>query len=82
METLYQLCIRIEELDDGGDSRYLGTSPDLPNLIVVGDSVEEVLAHAPGVARALLETMQEHEMPTPHLAKAPQPWQTQILVPA
>ena len=61
---------------------YLGTSPDLPNLIVVGDSVEEVLAHAPGVARALLETMQEHEMPTPHLAEAPQPWQTQVLVPA
>jgi len=82
METLYVLRIQIEELDDGGDYRYLGTSPDLPNLIVVGDSVEEILAHAPGVARALLETMQEHEMPTPHLAEAPQPWHTQVLVPA
>ena len=82
METLYELRIQIEELDDGGDYRYLGTSPDLPNLIVVGDSVEEILAHAPGVARALLETMQEHGMPTPHLAQAPQPWQTQVLVSA
>ena len=82
METLYELRIQIEELDDGGDYRYLGTSPDLPNLIVVGDSVEEVLAHAPGVARALLETMREHGMPTPPLIKAPQPWQTQVLVPA
>ena len=82
METLYELRIQIEELDDSGDYRYLGTSPDLPNLIVVGDSVEEILAHAPGVARALLETMQEHEMPTPHLVKAPQPWQTQVLLPA
>ena len=82
METLYELRIQIEELDDGGDYRYLGTSPDLPNLIVVGDSVEEILAHAPGVARALLETMREHEVPTPRLAKAPQPWQTQVLVPA
>ena len=82
METLFELRIQIEELDDGGDYRYLGTSPDLPNLIVVGDSVEEVLAHAPGVARALLETMHEHGLPTPSLAEAPQPWQTQVLVPA
>jgi predicted RNase H-like HicB family nuclease len=82
MDTLYELRIQIEELDDGGDYRYLGTSPDLPNLIVVGDSVDEVLAHAPGVAHALLETMQEHGMPIPSLAKAPQPWQTQVLVPA
>ena len=50
METLYELHIQIEELDDGGDYRYLGTGPDLPNLIVVGDSAEAVLAHAPGVA--------------------------------
>jgi predicted RNase H-like HicB family nuclease len=82
METLYELRIQIEELDDGGDYRYLGTSPDLPNLIVVGDSVEEVLAHAPGVAHALLETMHEHGIPLPSLAEAPQPYQTRLLVSA
>ena len=74
METLYELRIQIEELDDGGDYRYLGTSPDLPNLVVVGDSVEEVVANAPGVARALLETMQEHGLPIPSLAEARQPY--------
>jgi hypothetical protein len=31
METLYELRVQIEELDDGGDYRYMGTSPDLPN---------------------------------------------------
>ncbi len=57
MADMYELRIEVEELDDGGDYRYMGTSPDLPNLIVVGDTVEEVLALAPGVARALIETM-------------------------
>jgi predicted RNase H-like HicB family nuclease len=82
METLYELRIQIEELDDGGDYRYLGTSPDLPNLVVVGDSVEEVVANAPGVARALLETMHEHGLPIPSLAEARQPYQTRVLVSA
>ena len=82
MDALYELRIQIEELDDGSDYRYLGTSPDLLNLIVVGDSIEEVLACAPGVARALLETMHEHGQPVPALAEAHQPWQTSVLVPA
>ncbi|MGE5445424.1 MAG: hypothetical protein ACM3SR_12620 [Ignavibacteriales bacterium] len=43
---LYDLQITIEELDDGEDYRYMATSPDLPNLIVVGDTVEEVLSLA------------------------------------
>lgn len=60
MANMYELRIEVEELDDGGDYKYMGTSPDLPNLIVVGDTVEEVLALAPGVARALIETMSEH----------------------
>ena len=52
METMYELRIEIEELNDGGDWKYMGTSPDLENLIVVGNTVEEVMAQAPGVARA------------------------------
>lgn len=59
MANMYELRIEVEELDDGGDYKYMGTSPDLPNLIVVGDTVEDVIALAPGVARALIETMRE-----------------------
>jgi predicted RNase H-like HicB family nuclease len=60
MSGMYELRIEIEELNDGGDYKYMGTSPDLPNLIVVGDTVDEVLARAPGVAQALIETMREY----------------------
>ena len=35
----------------------MAVSPDLPNLIVVGDSVEEVLSLAPEVAAALITSM-------------------------
>ncbi len=38
--VLYEMRIEIEELDDAGDYRYLATSPDLKNLIVVGDTVK------------------------------------------
>jgi predicted RNase H-like HicB family nuclease len=55
--TLYDLQIEIEELDDGSDYRYIATSPDLPNLIVVGDTTEEVLSLAPQVAAALIASM-------------------------
>jgi predicted RNase H-like HicB family nuclease len=82
MGTVYELRIQLFDLDDGGDYRYVGTSPDLPNLVVVGDSVEEVVANAPGVARALLETMREHGLPLPSLAEASQPYQTRVLVSA
>ncbi len=82
MSGMYDLEIQIEELDDGGDYRYMGTSPDLPNLIVVGDTVEEVLALAPGVARALIETMREYGQSLPRLPEARQPWQAHVLVPA
>ena len=56
--TLYDLEIEIEELDDGGDYRYMATSPDLPNLTVVGDTIEEVLNLVPQVAAALIASMQ------------------------
>ena len=54
---LYDLEIRVEELRDGSDYRYLATSPDLPNLLVAGDSAEEVLALAPRVAAALIASL-------------------------
>jgi len=54
---LYDLQLTVEELNDGSDYQYLATSPDLPNLLVVGDTVEEVLASAPQVAAALIASM-------------------------
>jgi predicted RNase H-like HicB family nuclease len=64
MEVVYNLRINIEQLEDG-DYRYMATSPDLPNLIVAGDTIDEVLAEAPLVARALIETMRETGQPVP-----------------
>ncbi len=56
-----QLYLRlvIEELRDGSGYRYMATSRDLPGLLVVGDSIEEVTAKAPGVASALMETLDD-----------------------
>ncbi len=54
---IYNLRVVVEELDDTGDYRYLATSPDLPNLIVAGDTPDEVLGLAPQVASALLASM-------------------------
>lgn len=55
--ALYDLKIKVEKLDDGGDYRYLATSPDLPNLIVASDTEDEVFALAPRVAAALIASM-------------------------
>ncbi|HEY4691603.1 MAG TPA: type II toxin-antitoxin system HicB family antitoxin [Anaerolineae bacterium] len=55
--NVYELSIRVEEVEGGGDYRYLATSPDLPGLIVAGDTAEEVLALAPSVASALIASM-------------------------
>ncbi len=56
---LYELRIEVQELTDGGDYRYMATSPDLPNLIVAGDTAEEVFNLAPQVAAALITSMKE-----------------------
>ncbi|MGH2355754.1 MAG: type II toxin-antitoxin system HicB family antitoxin [Chloroflexota bacterium] len=63
--TLYDLLIQVEELVDGGDYRYIATSSDLPNLIVVGDTAEEVLALAPQVAASLIASMKAAGDPLP-----------------
>jgi len=55
--ALYDLRIEVKELHDGGDYGYIATSPDLPDLIVVGDTTEEVLTLAPQVASALIASM-------------------------
>ena len=68
--VLYDLEIELEGLDDGGDFRYLATSPDLPGLIVVGDTAEEVLALAPQVASALIGSLQAAGDPLPETVRA------------
>ena len=50
----YQLPIVIEQVG----SAYQATSPALEGFLVLGGTLDEVLALAPGVARTLLEAMQ------------------------
>jgi predicted RNase H-like HicB family nuclease len=62
---LYDLRIKVEKLYDDGDYRYMASSPDLPNLIVAGDTVDEVLALAPQIASALIASMKAAGDPLP-----------------
>lgn len=54
---MYDIEIVVEEIADGGDYRFVATSPDLPNLLVGGDTPEEVIDLAPQVASALIASM-------------------------
>jgi predicted RNase H-like HicB family nuclease len=56
----YQIKLNIEKLAEGP---YLGTSPDLPGLIVQADSPDEVIAVAPDIARDLIQVMRETGQP-------------------
>ncbi|MBM4429221.1 MAG: type II toxin-antitoxin system HicB family antitoxin [Chloroflexi bacterium] len=67
---LYELEIELGELDDGSDYRYMATSRDLPGLIVVGDTPEEVLALAPQVASALIASLKAAGDPLPETVHA------------
>ncbi|MBX7236467.1 MAG: type II toxin-antitoxin system HicB family antitoxin [Caldilineales bacterium] len=69
--NVYDIQIRVEELADGGDYRYLATSPDLPGLLVVGDTAEEVLTLAPDVASALIDSIHALGDPLPPSVKEP-----------
>lgn len=62
---LHELRIEVQELTDGGDYRFMATSPDLPGLIVAGDTAEEVLNLAPQVAAALITSMRQSGDPLP-----------------
>jgi len=62
---IYDLVLQLEEIQDGGDYHYLATSPDLPGLLVAGDTAEEVLSLAPSVAGALIASLQAEGDPLP-----------------
>ena len=75
----YRLPLVVERVDGS----YQATSPALHGLLVLADSLEEVLAPAPGVARALLEAMQAKGVTPPlPLEQVQFPTQVEILVPA
>jgi predicted RNase H-like HicB family nuclease len=77
---VYQITLEIQKLEEGP---YLGTSPDLPGLIVQGASAEEVVELAPDIARELIEVMLETGEPLPPgLRRLPAPSRISIVVPA
>jgi predicted RNase H-like HicB family nuclease len=75
----YRLPLVVERVNGS----YQATSPALDGFLVLADSLEEVLALAPGVARALLEAMQAKGV-TPPLAleRVQFPTQVEVLVAA
>jgi predicted RNase H-like HicB family nuclease len=81
---LYDLEIKVEELHEGGDYTYVATSPDLPGLLVAGDTIEEVIALTPDVASALIASLRASGDPLPnalHPISAPT-FTSHIAVPA
>ncbi len=52
----FRLPLVIEQVEDG---TFLATSPSLDGFLVQADTIEEVMALAPGVAKALLDAMRE-----------------------
>ena len=52
----YKITLEIEHLPEGP---YLGTSLDLPGLIVQADTAEEVIRLAPDIAADLIQVLQE-----------------------
>jgi len=77
---MYKINMEIEHLPEGP---YLGTSPDLPGLVVQADSVQEVLQLAPDVAHDLIAVMVETHQPLPPgIETVTAPGRVPVLVPA
>lgn len=82
--SLYDVQIKVEVLRDGGDYRYIASSPNLPGLLVVGDTAEEVLLLAPDVASALIASLKASGDPLPDSLRSisVSPFVSHIAVPA
>jgi len=77
---MYRITLEIEHLPEGP---YLGTSPELPGLVVQGDSVHEVLRLAPDLAHDLIAVMVETNQPLPAgIETVTGPQRVSLLVPA
>lgn len=74
----YRLPLVIEQVEDGS---FLATSPALDGFLVQADTIEEVIALAPGVAKALVEAMQDKGVvPTLQAEELHFPVQVEVLV--
>jgi predicted RNase H-like HicB family nuclease len=74
----YRLPLVIEQVEDG---TFLATSPALEGFLVQADTIEEVIALAPGVAKALVEAMQEKGVsPTLEVEELNFPVKVEVLV--
>jgi predicted RNase H-like HicB family nuclease len=77
--TGYRLPVVIERVD----GCFQATSPALAGFLVLADTLDEVLALAPGVAHALLEAMRSRGVTPPLRVEPVQlPTQIDLLVPA
>ncbi|HET9227356.1 MAG TPA: type II toxin-antitoxin system HicB family antitoxin [Thermoanaerobaculia bacterium] len=75
-----RITLEIEQLPEG---LYLGTSPDLPGLVVQGESVQEILTLAPDVAHDLIAVMVEaNQQLPPGVESVTGPGRVSVLVPA
>ena len=75
----YRLPVVVERVNGS----YQATSQAMDGFLVLADSLEEVLALAPGVARALLEAIQAKGVTPPlPLEKVQFPARIEVLVPA
>ncbi len=75
----YILPVEVESLEEGG---YLARSPALPGFLVQADTVDELLHLSPGIAQALIESMQEKGVPLPQeLHSIKPPFRADLLVP-
>ena len=77
---MYQITLEIQQLPEGP---FLGTSPELPGLIVQAETAEEVVALAPGIAKDLIEVMRETHQTLPKgLEPLEHPFRVTVTVPA
>jgi len=74
----YRLPLEIVQVEDGS---FMATSPALEGFLVLADTVEEVISLAPGIAKALIDTMREDGvMPPLGLEALPFPVKVEVLV--
>lgn len=77
---MYKITLEIEQLPEGA---YLGTSLDLPGLVVQADSVQEVLQLAPDIAHDLIAVMVKTKQQLPAgIETVTAPGRVPVLVPA
>ena len=73
-----RIPLKIELMENGS---FMATSTALEGFLVVADNVNEVIALAPVVAKALIEAMREKGIPQPlAVEKIRFPIETEVLI--